>query len=135
MNAFEPVSAVVLAAGTSSRMGTHKLLARFDGESLIRRTVRAVLAVPLADVVVVVGHEHAAIEAELAELPVRFALNENYREGMGSSFAAGVRALDGRVEAALFALADRPFVTVAEYRRLVDAYREGRSALSRGTLR
>ncbi len=132
MNASEPIAAVVLAAGASSRMGTHKLLLPLGGESLIRRVVGTLLAVPVADVVVVVGHNHRAIESELAGLPVRFALNENYRKGMGSSFAAGVRALDERIGAALFVLGDRPFVTAADYRRLLDAYRSGASALVAG---
>lgn len=132
MNASEPIAAVVLAAGASSRMGTHKLLLALGGESLIRRVVGTLLAVPVADVVVVVGHNHRAIESELAGLPVRFALNENYRKGMGSSFAAGVRALDERIGAALFVLGDRPFVTAADYRRLLDAYRSGASALVAG---
>lgn len=132
MNASEPLAAVVLAAGASSRMGAHKMLLQLDGESLIRRVVRAVREVPIADVVVVAGYNHRAMEKELSDLPVRFALNENYRKGMGSSFAAGVLALDERVGAALFVLGDRPFVTAEDYRRLVDAYRRGQSKLVAG---
>jgi molybdenum cofactor cytidylyltransferase len=113
-------------------MGAHKLLLQLDGESLIRRTVRAVLEAPLADVVVVTGFNHAAVEAELADLPVRFALNENFARGMGSSFAAGVRALDARTDAALFALADRPFVTAALYATLIAEYHRGDNLLVAG---
>jgi molybdenum cofactor cytidylyltransferase len=129
VNASEPLAAVVLAAGASSRMGAHKMLLQLDGESLIRRVVRTVREVPVADVVVVTGYNHRAVEKELSEIPVRFTLNENYREGMGSSFAAGVRALDARVGAALFVLGDRPFVTSGDYRRLIEAYRDGGSKL------
>lgn len=129
MNASEPLAAVVLAAGASSRMGAHKLLLQLDGESLIRRVVRTVREVPVPDVVVVTGYNHRAVEKELSEIPVRFTLNENYREGMGTSFAAGVLALDARVAAALFVLGDRPFVTTGDYRRLIEAYRDGHSKL------
>ena len=132
MNASEKLAAVVLAAGSSSRMGTHKLLLHFDGESLIRRAVRAVLEVALDEVVVVTGFNHGALEAELDGFPVRFALNENYTQGMGSSFATGVRALGDGVDAALFTLADRPFVGAREYRRLIEAYRDGSAALVAG---
>lgn len=133
MNAPEPIAAVVLAAGTSSRMGAHKLLLRLEGESLIRRVVRTLREVPVRDVVVVVGYDRAAVEAELTGLDVRFARNENYALGMGSSFAAGVRALDDGVEAALFVLADRPFVTVDLYRRLLESYRRTRAPLVAGS--
>lgn len=113
-------------------MGAHKLLLHLEGQSLIRRVVNAVREVPIADVVVVTGYNHRALEAELLDIPVHFALNQDYSQGMGTSFAAGVRALDSGISAALFVLADRPFVSVADYRRLIDAYRAGDSALVAG---
>jgi molybdenum cofactor cytidylyltransferase len=129
VNASEPLAAVVLAAGASSRMGAHKMLLQLEGESLIRRVVRTVREIPLADVVVVTGYNYRAVKKELTGIPVRFALNEHYRDGMGSSFAAGVLALAARVGAALFVLGDRPFVTAGDYRRLIEAYRDGSSRL------
>jgi molybdenum cofactor cytidylyltransferase len=116
-------SAVVLAAGASTRMGTQKLLLPLAGEPLVRRTVREVLAAGFDDLLVVVGHEHVQVRAALEELPIRYAVNADYATGMGSSFRTAVEHLS-HADAAMFALADQPFVTAREYRAVLDAYRE-----------
>jgi molybdenum cofactor cytidylyltransferase len=115
------VSAVVLAAGASTRMGTQKLLLPFGGEPLVRRAVRQVLAAGFDDVLVVLGSEHEATGAALEGLPVRLAINTQFASGMGSSFRTAVEHLPDS-EAAMFALADQPFVTTREYRQVLDAY-------------
>ena len=116
------ISAVVLAAGASTRMGQPKLLLPLAGEPLVRRVVRQVAAAGFADVVVVVGCEHERISAALDGLAVRTALNPDYATGMGSSFRAAVSAL-GDSAAAMFALADQPLITADDYRRLPEEYR------------
>jgi molybdenum cofactor cytidylyltransferase len=116
------ISAVVLAAGASTRMGQHKLLLTLGGEALVRRTAREVLEAGFEDVLVVAGHDHERVVAALEGLPVRCAINPDYRTGMGSSFRTAVAAL-GESSAAMFALADQPLVTSAEYRQLLDAHR------------
>ena len=117
------VSAVVLAAGASTRMGTQKLLLPFGGEPLVRRAVRQVLAAGFDDVLVVLGSDHEATGAALEGLPVRRAINMQFASGMGSSFRTAVEHLPDS-EAALFALADQPFVTTSEYQQVLDAYRK-----------
>jgi molybdenum cofactor cytidylyltransferase len=114
------VTAVVLAAGGSTRMGTNKLLLPLGGEPLVRRTVREICGAGFDDVLVVVGHEHEEVVAALEGLPVRHTYNEEHQAGMGTSFRSAVSGLDS--DAALFALADQPFVTTTEYRRVLDAY-------------
>ena len=109
------VSAVVLAAGASTRMGTQKLLLPFGGEPLVRRAVRQVCAAGFDDVLVVLGSEHEATLAALDGLPVRHAINTQFASGMGSSFRTAVEHLADS-DAAMFALADQPFVTTNEYR-------------------
>ena len=120
---FCMVSAVVLAAGASTRMGTQKLLLPFDGETLLRRAVRQVRAAGFDDVLVVLGSEHEATLAALDGLPVRHAINMQFASGMGSSFRTAVEHLADS-DAAMFALADQPFVTTNEYRTVLDTYRQ-----------
>lgn len=120
---FRMVSAVVLAAGASTRMGTQKLLLPFDGEPLLRRAVRQVRAAGFDDVLVVLGSEHEATLAALEGLPVRHAINMQFASGMGSSFRTAVEHLADS-DAAMFALADQPFVTTNEYRTVLDTYRQ-----------
>jgi molybdenum cofactor cytidylyltransferase len=116
------VTAVVLAAGASSRMGQPKLLLPLDGEPLVRRVVRQAIDAGFEDVLAVVGCEHERIVAALDGLAVRTVLNPDYATGMGSSFRAAVGAMP-ESSAAMFALADQPLVGPSDYRRLLDAYR------------
>jgi len=122
------VSAVVLAAGASTRMGRQKLLLPLAGEPLVRRVVRAVCAAGFDDVLVVVGNEHEKVLEALAELPIRHAINPAFASGMGSSFRTAIENLPDS-EAALFALADQPLVSSAEYRRVLEAYLERRGPI------
>lgn len=116
------VSAVVLAAGASTRMGTPKLLLPLGDEPVVRRTVRQVCASGFDEVIVVSGSEHARIVEALEGLAVRHALNPDFASGMGSSFRTGVEHL-GDAEAAMFALADQPFLTPAEYGAILTTWR------------
>jgi molybdenum cofactor cytidylyltransferase len=122
------ISAVVLAAGASTRMGTQKLLLPLGGEPLVRRVVRQVSDAGFDDVLVVLGFEHEKTRAALDGLPARYAVNTEYASGMGSSFRTAVEHLADSA-AAMFALADQPFVTTHEYRSVLDAYREQAAAI------
>ena len=117
------VSAVVLAAGASTRMGMPKLLLPLGDEPIVRRTVRQVCDSGFDDVLVVSGSEHARIAEALEGLPVRHAVNADFATGMGSSFRTGVEHLGDDVEAAMFALADQPFLTPAEYGAILTTWR------------
>jgi molybdenum cofactor cytidylyltransferase len=101
------VAAIVLAAGRASRMGANKLLAELDGVAIVRRTVAAALASRARPVVVVTGHEAAAVREALADLDVTFAHNPSYAEGMSTSLRAGLAAI-GPASAALVCLGDMP---------------------------
>ena len=122
------ISAVVLAAGSSSRMGQPKLLLPLAGEPLVRRVVRQVLGAGFEDVLVVVGCDHERIVAALDGLTVRTVLNPDHATGMGSSFRAAIGAVT-ESSAAMFALADQPLVTADEFRRLRDAYEEKKGGI------
>lgn len=122
------VSAVVLAAGASTRMGTQKLLLSFGNEPLVRRVVQQVCGAGFDDVLVVLGNEHEATLAALDGLPVRHAINMQFATGMGSSFRTAVEHLADSA-AAMFTLADQPFVTTHEYRAVLDAYRQHAPAI------
>jgi molybdenum cofactor cytidylyltransferase len=116
-------SAVVLAAGASTRMGSPKLLLPLGDEPLVRRTVRQVAGAGFDEVLVVVGHEHEQVLSALDGLAIRWTINPDYASGMGSSFRTAIAAL-GDSAAAMFALADQPFVGASDYARVLDAFRQ-----------
>jgi molybdenum cofactor cytidylyltransferase len=118
------VAGVVLAAGRSTRMGENKLLLPVDGESLVRRAVRAALEGGLDPVLVVVGHEAARVGADLGGLSCRVVPNPRHALGLNTSLDAGLAAVPADAAAALVLLADMPLVSPAMVRALVDRRRE-----------
>lgn len=135
------VAGVLLAAGTSSRMGCNKLLFDLGGESVLRGAVRRALAGGLSPLVVVLGHQAERARQELDGLPCQVVVNPEYEQGITSSLKAGVEALAAMpampatsalpaavtavaaVTAAVVLLADMPLVTVAMVAALVERYR------------
>lgn len=86
------VSAVLLAAGASSRMGGRdKLLECIDGEPLLRRAARALLASRADETLAVLRPEDDARRAALEGLDVKIVENPGAAEGMASSIRAGSR--------------------------------------------
>jgi molybdenum cofactor cytidylyltransferase len=123
------VTAVVLAAGRSVRMGAqNKLVVDVFGTPMIARVVDALLASAVERVVVVTGHEQERVEAALAGRAVTFVHNPGYAAGMSTSLRAGIRALGPEVDAALVCLGDMPWIAPAHVAALIDAFQpvEGR---------
>jgi molybdenum cofactor cytidylyltransferase len=121
------IPAVVLAAGLSTRMGRPKpLLPLPGGETFVTRIVRSFLESGVDDVVVVLGHEAAAVAAKLIESGVaaRFVINEAYATGQLSSVLRGLNAIDRPgVRAMLLTLVDVPLVSPATIRAVIDRYK------------
>ena len=121
------ISAVVLAAGASTRFGATKQLEVVRGKTLVQHAVDA--AAPVVDeVVVVLGHDADAVESSLT-LPAnaRIVRNPRFAEGQSSSLAAGIEACDPRSAAAVVLLGDQPGVREDHIRALVVAF-EGAAA-------
>ena len=119
-----PAAGVVLAAGTSTRMGTNKLLLDLEGASLLRRVATRALDAGLDPVVVVLGHDAEPARRQLDGLPVRIAASAGYREGIATSLRAGIAALPADTPAAVMLLADMPLVTSDMIRTVANCYRE-----------
>lgn len=124
------IAGIVLAAGSSSRLGRPKQLLPLAGEPLIRRTVRRILASSLDELFVVVGHEAEAVTAALSDLPARIVYNPNAARGQSTSVLAGLDALPANAEAALFLLADQPGIDPAVIDALIAAWRESRAPIA-----
>lgn len=119
------IAAIVLAAGTSSRMGRPKLLLRLGGKSLLRRTIETLDASPVGDIVVVVSGEIPALADELANTRARLVENHDYRAGMSTSIRSGLAAVRDHTRAVLITPADLPFLTTSAVSRLVDEFQRG----------
>lgn len=122
-----PTAVILLAAGSSSRLGQPKQLLQYEGKTLLRRaTETAVAAAAGAPVVVVTGALHEELLPELAGLlvlPVRCA---NWALGMGASLKTGLAALKSLCnnwDTVVVMLCDQPHVTTAVIEQLAATYR------------
>ncbi|MCQ4165963.1 nucleotidyltransferase family protein [Tahibacter harae] len=114
--------AVVLAAGASRRLGRPKQLVQVDGESLLRRSLRCVLATAPRDTVVVLGHAAQELAAHIADLPARCVLGAQWQQGMGHSLRQGVAQLAPGCDGVLVVLCDQPALDEAHLQALLRAW-------------
>ena len=116
-------SAVVLAAGQSSRMGgANALLLELAGEPLVRRTVRTVLAAGVQETVVVTGWQGREIMRAVLDLPVTVQANLRWEDGQMRSVAAGVAALAQATDANFVCPGDLPLLRPGDLHDLMDAW-------------
>jgi len=117
------VSAVLLAAGESHRMGEiNKLELIVDGIPLLRRTAETLLASALQEIVVVLGHEAEKTQAILEGLQLNFVENETYREGQMTSVYKGLSSLSKVCDGVMICLSDQPLLETQDINVLIEAF-------------
>jgi molybdenum cofactor cytidylyltransferase len=112
------ISAIVLAAGKSERMGRPKALLDLGGKTFLDNILDSISVSPIAEVFVVVGHHREVIEERLTRAAIIY--NPDYEQGMVTSFQAGIRALSPTSEGAMLFLVDHPVVEPALIRLLIE---------------
>jgi len=123
------IAAVILAAGTSSRMGSNKLLAELNGKPLVRHAAEAVLASAARPVIVVTGNEADKTQEALSGLDVSFVINPDFAKGLSTSLKAGIAAVPQDCDGAIVVLGDMPGITPALIDKLIASFdpAEGRA--------
>jgi molybdenum cofactor cytidylyltransferase len=120
------VSAIVLAAGLSRRMGTAKPLVDVGGEPMLARVLRTVRESQVDEVIVVLGHAAESIQQAVPLVGVKVVVNDAYASGMASSIRAGLAHVAEDSEAALVVLGDQPFLRPQTIDVLIEQYRSGK---------
>jgi len=120
------VSAIVLAAGLSSRMGTAKALVRIGGKTMLERVLGTLRESLVSEIVVVLGHSAGTIQRSIDFGNARPVINDSYREGMAGSLNIGLSNVSDHADAALIVLADQPFLKPETINCLIDEYRSKR---------
>jgi molybdenum cofactor cytidylyltransferase len=116
------VSALLLAAGQSIRMGRPKLLLPLGESTIIEQTIDNLLNSRVDEVIVVVGFRAQEHRERIGKRPVEIVTNLRYSEGMSASLVAGLNAVGKRAQAVMVALADQPFVESSLINELLDAF-------------
>ncbi len=115
------IDTVILAAGSSSRLGFNKLFLSLDGEPVLMRTLRTFREVQRGVVFVVTGFERERVERLLQGVPVVLIHNSSYPEGMSSSVRAVLPFLDA--DHGLFLhLGDKPLVKRETLNQMIESF-------------
>lgn len=119
------VGAVLLAAGSGSRMGNRpKCLLELGGVALIRRQMIALSGAGVDELVVVLGHYADRIEPAVQDFPVTLVRNLDPDAGQVSSLRLGLQALSPKIDTVLVALADQPLINSQDINDLIGAYKK-----------
>jgi CTP:molybdopterin cytidylyltransferase MocA/ADP-ribose pyrophosphatase YjhB (NUDIX family) len=125
------VAALVLAAGTSSRMGRPKQLLPYEGKSLVRRAAEAAVGSRARQTIVVTGAAREQVELALGGLAVMLVHNPDFSQGMSTSLRAGLRAVRPDIDAVIVMLADQPFIDSSVIDALIERYEQSGARIVR----
>jgi molybdenum cofactor cytidylyltransferase len=117
------IGIVILAAGSSSRLGQPKQLLEYNNTTLLKNAMAQASGIPYAAIVVVTGSNNEAIEADLNEITATICYNSEWEQGMGSSIATGLKRLlelHPDLKACIFAVCDQPFVTTQLFKDILE---------------
>ena len=118
------ISGLILAAGTSSRMGQPKQLLPFRGTILLDWVMaQAESASALNEVIVVLGRAADEIQPRLRSTRAKVIVNPVFTEGCSGSYKAGMATIDPRAEAVMVLLGDQPGVESAVIDQVVEDWR------------
>ena len=122
-------AAVILAAGVSSRMGEAKQLLRLGGQTVLEKVLQNVRGSRVDEIILVLGHAAETIKESVAFTNVTIAVNQDYRQGMGTSLRAGLSSLSAGIAATLIVLGDQPFVRSQTLNLLLDRYWQSKAQI------
>jgi len=120
---FGKIACILLAAGESSRFGSPKQLANWNGKTFIRTIIEKIVLTNPSEFLVIIGAFHELIINEINDFSnVKIIKNPNWSSGQASSVNIGVENLSVETEAVIFLLVDQPQIEVKNVRDLIIAF-------------
>ena len=104
---------IILAAGSSSRLGTPKQNLIYLGQTLLQRTIETALVSVCQPVIVVLGANENVIRPTIEAMPVNIISNADWQEGMASSIRLGIKEIqiiEPNIASVILMLCDQPFI-------------------------
>jgi len=118
------ISAIVLAAGESKRMGQNKLLLPWQGKTILEGVLDALLNSQVEEVILVLGHEAERIREKVPAQKIKIVSNSDYKKGMSTSIRQGLMALDESAKAFIIVLGDQPGISREIFNRLIREFQQ-----------
>jgi len=125
----KPISAILLAAGGSNRLGKPKQLIPWRGTTLLNYTISEIEKSGITDIILVLGASAETITESLINSQLRIVINTNWRSGKASSINAGMKALDAETECVMIFLCDQPYIYAKLINRLLKAGQGSQAAI------
>ena len=118
----DEIGVLILAAGSSSRMGTSKQMLPVEGKSLLAKTISAAIEAKLENIVVVLGSNADEHRIEANDFPVTTILNNDWYKGMGTSIKFGVEhfRLQETIKGIVILVCDQPKLSAQIIEALID---------------
>ena len=116
-------SALILGAGLSRRFGpTNKLLQDYGGKPIIRHVLDEIKKLELNQIIIVLGHQADQVKEVLKDEPFTLVENNAFKEGMGTSIAAGAQALDQKSDGVFICPGDMPLIKSEQFIELAENF-------------
>lgn len=119
---------LILAAGTSSRMGKIKQVLPYKETSILGKVIENTLASEANDVYVVLGANASIIKEEIKEYSVKYIINKNYNLGLSASIVCGIKELSN-YDAVLICLADQPKIDTVYFNRMISLFKKNKEKI------
>ena len=119
------VSAILLGAGESKRMGLDKLSLPWGEKTIFEHCVSTFLRSKVKEVIVVLGGKTKGMRSPLRRQKAKIVMNPRYKMGMSTSIRRGIQAIDPECQGILIALGDQPFLKTRTIDALIQAFAQG----------
>ncbi|MUP47451.1 nucleotidyltransferase family protein [Gramella sp. BOM4] len=127
MNDYNKIGVIILAAGSSSRLGSPKQLVQYRGKALLQHTIDTVKTLDLKSNVLVLGAHSEMINEAIDDQGFETVFNSVWKEGMASSIRIGLDTLiklDTDIEHVMILVSDQPFISAEEMEALLNFHIE-----------
>ncbi|RXJ85662.1 nucleotidyltransferase family protein [Arcobacter sp. CECT 8985] len=116
MEKFNNLTILILAAGTSSRLGEPKQLLKLKDKTLINIAIEKAFELT-SNVTVILGHKSKEIKKNIENKKIDILINPNYKEGMGNTIAFAISKI--KQQKVLIMLCDQPLIPIEHYENLI----------------
>ncbi|MDW3647451.1 MAG: nucleotidyltransferase family protein [Bacteroidia bacterium] len=126
------ISAIILAAGSSSRLGRAKQLLKYKNKSFIQQLIDKLEKAGISKPITVLGARFEKISQHIKDTQINTRIVENpkWKEGMSSSLIAGINSLEKEVDGVLICLSDQPLIPLSHYQQLLDSFKENQKLIT-----
>jgi molybdenum cofactor cytidylyltransferase len=125
------IAGLLIAAGSSKRMGKPKQLLPWGETTLLEHAIAQLQGSNIHKLFVVLGANFNLIRSHIKSEGIRIIKNQNWQMGMGTSIASGISEIDsGDYDAALITLGDQPFQDSFHYNSLIEKYLEKKNIVA-----